>query len=130
MLFSTVSYYYARVVPVIVPHVILSFSWNTPFLFENNPFTTGNPFWGTKLLGLTRGRGSGALKGSSVLITGGPLILQRSNSSTSFPYIAFCFPFLATSCCLFFHSLSFLVFGFLLSSILFLLIFSLLIFFN
>ena len=28
-----------------------------------NPFTTGNPFLGTKLLGFSRGRGSGALKG-------------------------------------------------------------------
>ena len=28
-----------------------------------NPFTTGNPFWGTKLLGFSIGRGSGALKG-------------------------------------------------------------------
>ena len=27
------------------------------------PFTTGNPFWGTKLLGFSIGRGSGALKG-------------------------------------------------------------------
>ena len=29
-----------------------------------NPFTTGNPFLGTKLLGFIIGRGSGALKGS------------------------------------------------------------------
>ena len=28
-----------------------------------NPFTTGNPFWGAKLLGFSIGRGSGALKG-------------------------------------------------------------------
>ena len=28
-----------------------------------NPFTTGNPFSGTKLLGFSIGRGSGALKG-------------------------------------------------------------------
>ena len=28
-----------------------------------NPFTTGNPFWGTKLLGFSIGRGSGALEG-------------------------------------------------------------------
>ena len=28
-----------------------------------NPFTTGNPFLGTNLLGLSIGRGSGALKG-------------------------------------------------------------------
>ena len=28
-----------------------------------NPFTTGNPFLGTKLLGFSIGRGSGALKG-------------------------------------------------------------------
>ena len=27
------------------------------------PFTTGNPFLGTKLLGFSIGRGSGALKG-------------------------------------------------------------------
>ena len=30
-----------------------------------NPFTTGNPFLGTKLLGFNIGRGSGALKGST-----------------------------------------------------------------
>ena len=28
-----------------------------------NPFTTGNPFLGTKLLAFSIGRGSGALKG-------------------------------------------------------------------
>ena len=28
-----------------------------------NPFTTGNPFLGTKLLGFSIGRGSGTLKG-------------------------------------------------------------------
>ena len=28
-----------------------------------NPFTTGNPFLGTKLLGFSMGKGSGALKG-------------------------------------------------------------------
>ena len=28
-----------------------------------NPFATGNPFLGTKLLGFSIGRGSGALKG-------------------------------------------------------------------
>ena len=32
-----------------------------------NPFTTGNPFLGTKLLGFSVGRGSGALKGLSCL---------------------------------------------------------------
>ena len=32
-----------------------------------NPFTTGNPFWGTKLLGFSIGRGSGALKGLMLL---------------------------------------------------------------
>ena len=31
-----------------------------------NPFTTGNPFMGTKLLGFSTGRGSGALKGLSL----------------------------------------------------------------
>ena len=30
---------------------------------ELNPLTTGNPFLGTKLLGFSIGRGSGALKG-------------------------------------------------------------------
>ena len=30
-----------------------------------NPFTSGNPFLGTKLLGFSLGRGSGALKGLS-----------------------------------------------------------------
>ena len=33
-----------------------------------NPFTTGNPFLGTKLLGFSKGRGSGALKGLNVTI--------------------------------------------------------------
>ena len=32
-----------------------------------NPFTTGNPFLGTKLLGFSIGRGSGALKGLTKL---------------------------------------------------------------
>ena len=32
-----------------------------------NPFTTGNPFLGTKLLGFSIGRGSGALKGLTPL---------------------------------------------------------------
>ena len=31
-----------------------------------NPFTTGNPFLGTKLLEFSIGRGSGALKGLTV----------------------------------------------------------------
>ena len=35
-----------------------------------NPFTTGNPFLGTKLLAFRIGRGSGALKG---LTAGGNL---------------------------------------------------------
>ena len=33
------------------------------FVAPVNPFTTGNPFLGTKLLGFSVGRGSGALKG-------------------------------------------------------------------
>ena len=36
-----------------------------------NPFTTGNPFLGTKLLGFSMGRGSGALKGLSKKRGGG-----------------------------------------------------------
>ena len=32
-------------------------------LCDVNPFTTGNPFLGTKLLGFSIGRGSEALKG-------------------------------------------------------------------
>ena len=32
-----------------------------------NPFTAGNPFLGTKLLGFCIGRGSGALKGLNLL---------------------------------------------------------------
>ena len=32
-----------------------------------NPFTTRNPFLGTKILGFSIGRGSGALKGLSCL---------------------------------------------------------------
>ena len=35
------------------------------FFLRPNPFTTGNPFLGTKLLGSSIGRGSGALKGLS-----------------------------------------------------------------
>ena len=35
-----------------------------PSIWELNPFTTGNPFLGAKLLGFSIGRGSGALKGS------------------------------------------------------------------
>ena len=31
-----------------------------------NPCTTGNPFLGTKLLGFSIGRGSGALKGLKI----------------------------------------------------------------
>ena len=35
-----------------------------PFLRSCNAFTTGNPFWGTKLLGFSIGRGlGGSLKG-------------------------------------------------------------------
>ena len=34
-----------------------------PFWELNLFITTGNPFWGTKLLGFSIGRGSGALKG-------------------------------------------------------------------
>ena len=34
---------------------------------ELDPFTTGNPFLGTKLLGFRIGRGSGALKGLSFI---------------------------------------------------------------
>ena len=43
-------------------HGLPSFS---SFCQPINPFTTGNPFLGTKLLGFSIGRGSGALKGSS-----------------------------------------------------------------
>ena len=42
------------------------FIWWNFFFFSRpvlNPFTTGNPFLGTKLLGFSIGRGSGALKG-------------------------------------------------------------------
>ena len=35
---------------------------------DMNPFTTGNPFLGTKLLGFSIGRGSGALKGLRNLV--------------------------------------------------------------
>ena len=37
----------------------------SPFLCGVNPFTTGNPFLGTKLLGFSMGRSSGVLKGLS-----------------------------------------------------------------
>ena len=46
------------------PVAVLFFS-ETVFGRGLNPFTTGNPFWGTKLLGFSIGRGSGALKGLS-----------------------------------------------------------------
>ena len=39
-----------------------------PFAVLNNPFTTGNPFLGTKLLEFSIGRGSGALKGLSFVL--------------------------------------------------------------
>ena len=39
------------------------FSLTPPPVWLLNPFTTGNPFLGTKLLGFGIGRGSGALKG-------------------------------------------------------------------
>ena len=42
-----------------------------------NPFTTGNPFLGTKLLGFSIGRGSGAPKGLS---------LQQPHRTTTSPY--------------------------------------------
>ena len=35
-----------------------------------NPFTTGNPFLATKLLGFSKGRGSGALKGLRIVRVG------------------------------------------------------------
>ena len=34
-----------------------------------NPFTTGNPFLGTKLLGVSIGRGSGAITIITITIT-------------------------------------------------------------
>ena len=37
--------------------------WSSRCNQKVNPFTTGNPFLGTKLLGLSIARGSGALKG-------------------------------------------------------------------
>ena len=43
---------------------------------ELNPFTTGNPFLGTKLLGFSIGRGSGALKGLTVRSLCGLLALD------------------------------------------------------
>ena len=49
-----------------------------------NPFTTENPFLGTKLLGFNVGRGSGALKG---LTGSGPL--ARSDSDFAFLVSAF-----------------------------------------
>ena len=49
------------------PVVVLFFS-SKRFLGGSclKPFTTGNPFLGTKLLGFSIGRGSGALKGLSL----------------------------------------------------------------
>ena len=49
--------------------IFRSKSVHTYLLRENgiNPFTTGNPFLGTKLLGFSIGRGSGALKGLRVV---------------------------------------------------------------
>ena len=42
------------------------FLWGSS-IWELNAFTTGNPFLGTKLLGFSVGRGSGAVKGLSNL---------------------------------------------------------------
>ena len=42
-----------------------------------NPFSTGNPFLGTKLLGFSVGRGSGALRGLTALYSWEPFILDR-----------------------------------------------------
>ena len=49
-----------------------------------NPFTTGNPFLGTKLLGFSIWRGSGALKGLSSLHFTSVFILNTSCVSLSF----------------------------------------------
>ena len=46
-----------------VVEVQLFFFLYYPSIRKLNPFTTGNPFLGTKLLGFSIGRGSGALKG-------------------------------------------------------------------
>ena len=47
-----------------------------------NPFTTGNPFVGSKLLGFSIGRGSGALKGLS------PQIEKPQKKRSGAPFIA------------------------------------------
>ena len=57
--------------PCAVELTTYSMKWLRYTLYETkevevNPFTTGNPFLGTKLLGFSIGRGLGALKGSSV----------------------------------------------------------------
>ena len=42
-----------------------------------NPFTTGNPFFGTKLLGFSVGRGLGALKGLRPINIGGNVVERQ-----------------------------------------------------
>ena len=42
-----------------------------------NPFTTGNPFLGAKLLGFSIGRGSGALKGLRAVTSACPACTKR-----------------------------------------------------
>ena len=59
------------------------------FLCGLNPFTTGKPFLGTKLLGFSIGRGSGALKGLSfgagsvfaISLRNGTVIYEAPNRS-------------------------------------------------
>ena len=48
-----------------------------------NPFTTGNPFLGTKLLGLSIWRGSGALKGLRIYLWYSPGCCQDQHNSTA-----------------------------------------------
>ena len=46
---------------------VLGKGTDRPCALPVNPFTTGNPFLGTKLLGFSIGRGSGALKGVNMM---------------------------------------------------------------
>ena len=55
------SCYGARGSALVCPCALGKFM-HTEWVPRLNAFATGNPFWGTKLLGITIGRGLGALK--------------------------------------------------------------------
>ena len=66
MWFTEVSRGQKNVSVFLVLYVVTAYVVTANEDFGVNPFTNGNPFLGTKLLGFSIGRGSGALKGSRV----------------------------------------------------------------